>query len=191
MVAKGHCADAGRDWSDPTLPSKERCNSLRAAKGLGSCSFVLSLVWMIVDSIVMDHYIVGALLAMLTFSATWLMFDTGVHSSVLDTKHLYVILGGSWLLVLAMVVRNWRIAATIILAAFQYHESPMVHPLIAHPTNTEQQEALHAVDEGARAHRNKHVKKAHFETTACKDAQCMEGNERDGDSEITFLRDQF
>jgi hypothetical protein len=147
MVAKGHCADASRDWSDTALPSKERCNSLRAATGLGSCSFVLSIVWLIVDSIVMDHYIVGALLALLTYSASWLMFDKENQSSVLATKYFYPLLGASWLMVLTMLARNWRIAASMILAAFRYRETDLVHSLIHDQSNITHQEVRHETGE--------------------------------------------
>jgi hypothetical protein len=123
MVIEGHCckvnkdSDPPRDWSDPTLPTKEVCDRLKVAVGLGTASAVLSFAWFLVNtflvssknSILMcvDTVTVGLLLVLWTFGATWLTFNEN-KSPGADLCNLYFFTWGSWILALVMVMNSFH-----------------------------------------------------------------------------------
>lgn len=103
MMIEGHCCNVDksgipRDWTDLTLPTKDVCNRLKVATGIGYVSFVLSVAWSLINMFLTeetsdkmqmaDTGVVEVLFALWTFGATWLTFDD-VKSPAMDMGNLF------------------------------------------------------------------------------------------------------
>lgn len=123
MVIEGHCvdndedSDISRDWSDPTLPSKEVCNRLTSGTSAGTVSLVIYFVWLVINAIVVDEkydgmllidvFLSGAMLFLWTFAAVWLTFDEN-ESPAKDVCNLFFFTWASWVLSLIMAMNGFH-----------------------------------------------------------------------------------